>query len=411
MLALTDCTIPQAEFWDLKDKFTGFFGGVGSGKTFAGALKVLMMPRNSVGMVVAPTFPMLKTATLETFLEVAEPAGQVVSFNKADMVMTLTGNRKVFWRSADNPDRLRGPNIGWFWFDEAAYAAWKAWLVMIGRLRKSPGIAWVTSTPKGKKNWTYKNLVGPGKLAYVTAHSASNHFNIDGFVDAVSGHGSTAWQRQELGGEFVDEGGGLFMREWFPLVSAIPLGSRTTCRAWDFAATAGAGDWTVGTRVHKILVKVATDQKGRVKRRPFYFVDDVARGQWGPDMVDAKLIEMAEMDGQDATIVIEREPGSAGKRANRYVKNSLPGYRVVEEMTSGSKLIRAMPTAKLAAKKEISVVDDWWTEDFISELEEFTGNKAREVEAGEKRDEVDDQVDSLAHAVNYLERFSAVAVS
>lgn len=409
MRALLDCTIPQADFWDLKGRYTAFIGGVGSGKTFAGAVKCLMMPRNSVGLVVAPTYKILKSSTLELFKAVA--GNRILSFNQSDMVMEITGGRKIWWRSASDPNSFRGINASWFWFDEAAYAKWQAWLVVIGRARLAPGIGWITTTPRGKKNWLYKKLVQPGDLPYVTAHTASNHHNVDGFAESVAGFGSTAWQRQELGGEFVDEGGGLFQRDWLPLVTALPLGSRISCRAWDFAATAGAGDWTVGTRLHKISVKVSTDDKGKVKKKPFYFVDDVMRGQWGPDMVDSKLVEAAEMDGKGVTIVIEREPGSAGKRANRYVKNSLPGYRVVEEMTSGSKLIRAMPAAKLAAKKEISVVDDWWTEDFLSELEEFTGNKATEAEAGEKRDEVDDQVDSLAHGINYLERFAAVAVS
>jgi phage terminase large subunit-like protein len=409
MRALLDCTVPQAQFWDLKGRYTGFFGGVGSGKTFAGAVKVLSMPRNSAGIIVAPTYKILKSSTLEVFREVA--GNRILSFNQSDMVIHLTGNRKVWCRSASDPNSFRGINAGWFWFDEAAYAKWQAWLVVIGRARRSPGVGWITTTPRGKKNWTFKKLVQPGSLPYITAHTATNHFNVDGFAEAVAGFGSTAWQRQELGGEFVDEGGGLFTREWFPLVTALPLGSRLSCRAWDFAATPGAGDWTVGTRIHKISVKVSTDEKGKVRKRPFYFVDDLARGQWGPDQVDAKLVEAAEMDGKAVTIVIEREPGSAGKRANRYVKNSLPGYRVVEELTSGSKLIRAMPAAKLAAKGEISVVDDWWTDDWLTELEEFTGNKASESEAGEKRDEVDDQVDSLAHGINYLERFAAVAVS
>jgi predicted phage terminase large subunit-like protein len=409
MRALLECTVPQADFWDLKGRYTAFIGGIGSGKTFAGAVKVLTMPRDTAGLIVAPTYNILRSSTLEVLQEVA--GSRILSFNQSRMVMSLTGNRKVWLRSASDPNSFRGINANWLWFDEAAFAKWQAWLVSIQRARRSPGVIWITTTPRGKKHWLYKKLIQPGKMPYIPAHTASNHFNVDGFAEAVAGFGSTAWQRQELGGEFVDEGGGLFERNWFPLVTAIPLGQRLSCRAWDFAATAGAGDWTVGLRMHRVSVNMSTDNRGRVKRKQFYFVDDIKRGQWGPADVDRRLIEAAEEDGKKTTVIVEREPGSAGKRANHYIKNSLKGYRVVEEQTSGSKLIRAMPAAKAAARGDISVVDDWWTTAFLDELEEFTGNKATEADEGQKKEEIDDQVDALAHAINWQERSQSVAVS
>ena len=100
--------------------------------------------------------------------------------------------------------------------------------------------------------------------------------------------------------------------------------------------------------------------------------------------------------GYNCTILLEREPGSAGKRANKYLKNRLGNYDVQEEMPSGSKLTRAMPAARKAAKGEIKLLKGSWIPSFFDELEDFTGSG--------RNDETDDQVDTLSNGVNYFER-------
>lgn len=381
---LLKATDPQKEFWADESKFTAFIGGIGSGKTFAGALKVLTMPSNSTGMVLAPTFPMLRTASLRAFLEIARPAGLIESFNKSDYEMVLKGNRTIYWRSADNPDRLRGPNLGWVWMDESAMMDEETWLIAIGRLRQSPGQAWMTSTPRGTRHWLY-DLVKKSHVSVTTATSASNLFNPDDFVPSVSSIGSADWQRQELGGEFVEPGGTLFKRHWFQSVDKLPDGERLSVRSWDTAATSGGGDHSVGLRMHKIDGK--------------YYVDSVIRGQWGPDELDTIQQQTAETDGQDVSIILEREPGSAGKRINQYTRLALSDFHVVEESHTGGKYQRALPSAKEAARGGIVLVKGNWITAFLDEIADFNGEK----------DQVDDQVDGLSLAFNYL--FRKVGVS
>jgi predicted phage terminase large subunit-like protein len=381
---LLQATIPQKQFWADESKFTAFVGGIGSGKTFAGALKVLTMPSNSTGMVLAPTFPMLRTASLRAFLEIARPAGLIESFNKSDYEMVLKGNRTIYWRSADNPDRLRGPNLGWVWMDESAMMDEETWLIAIGRLRQSPGQAWMTSTPRGTRHWLY-DLVKKAHVSVTTATSASNLFNPDDFVSSVSSIGSADWQRQELGGEFVEPGGTLYKRHWFQSVEQLPDGERLSVRSWDTAATSGGGDHSVGLRMHKIEGK--------------YYVDSVIRGQWGPDDLDTIQQQTAETDGQDVSIILEREPGSAGKRINQYTRLALSDFHVVEESHTGGKYQRALPSAKEAARGGIVLVKGNWITAFLDEIADFNGEK----------DQVDDQVDGLSLAFNYL--FRKVGVS
>ena len=63
----------------------------------------------------------------------------LAEFNKADMTVRLVDGKYILCRSVDDPDLLRGPNIGWFYLDEAALVDDDVWLIMIGRLRESPG--------------------------------------------------------------------------------------------------------------------------------------------------------------------------------------------------------------------------------------------------------------------------------
>ena len=71
---------------------------------------------------------------LRTFLELVNKAGILRSFNKSDMTVDLIDGKHILFRSSDQPDRLRGPNLGWFYLDEAALMDEQTWLIMIGRL-------------------------------------------------------------------------------------------------------------------------------------------------------------------------------------------------------------------------------------------------------------------------------------
>lgn len=331
-------------------------------------------------MILAPTFPMLRTATLETFMEIAEPAGIIQSFNKADMEMRLTGDRKIFWRSADNPDRLRGPNIGWFWIDEAALCEWKTWLITIGRLRRQPAVGWITTTPQGKRHWLY-DLVRDGKVSATRAHTASNRFNPEDFVSSVSGHGEPDWIRQELEGEFIDSGGKVFMRNWFEIVDSVPPGNWMACRAWDCAATLNGGDSTVGSKI----LRVNDD----------FYINHCIGVRVGPSDVDSLIVETAKADGLGFVVLLEEEAGSSGKRANEHIIRELAGYAVISRRATGSKLTRAIPMAQLARAGRVKLVRGDWNESWLDEACDFTGEDSNDRYH-------DDRVDSASLGIGYL---------
>lgn len=379
---LNDCTDEQSQFWADDAKFRLFCGGIGSGKTFAGAIEIARQPAGSTGMVVAPDYRMLKTTSQRTFQALFGGTGLIKSHNKSDQETVLAGGRTIFWRSADDPDKLRGPNLGWIWIDEAAMCDAETWPICVGRLRESPARIWMTTTPRGKRNWLFEQ-VKKGVVSVTYATSASNKFNPEDFVASVAAVSDTNWQRQELNGEFVEEGGKVFLRNWFPMVERLPDGPFIQCRAWDCATTAGGGDWTVGVRM-KFYPRLG-----------IYTIDDVVRGQWGPGEVDQIQRSVATADGTATPIILEQEAGSAGKRANHYLRMNLPGFMVVDEPSTTNKLIRSLPLAKAAQAGKVQLLQRSWVAEVLGEILEFTGTKA---------DQHDDQVDACSLAFNWLFR-------
>lgn len=195
-------TKEQQGFWDDPAKFRAFVGGIGSGKTFAGCIEVLRQPSGSRGMIVAPTYRMLTDSTLETFRKIAGPVVQ--DYNKSDMTMKLINGAEILWRSADNPDSLRGPNLGWFWGDEFAMLPTdETWDILIGRLRLLPSRGWVTTSPRGF-NWLYHTFHNREGYSLINCSSRSNSFLPDGFVASLEAKYGGSWAAQEIEGEFAE---------------------------------------------------------------------------------------------------------------------------------------------------------------------------------------------------------------
>lgn len=207
----------QGQFTGTQAHHAAFIGGIGSGKTTAGAVRALLASQGYIGqtkrlrtpntgMIIAPTYTMLRDASLRTFEEVAN--GAIDRFQRSTMQMTLVNGSEVLWRSADAPDRLRGPNLTWVWLDEAALMSADVWPIMLGRLRQfgKQGYIWATTTPRGR-NWLYTTFVrdhaADDDYKLVQASSFDN-VHLDA---AVLAGWQAAYQgdhaRQELGGEFV----------------------------------------------------------------------------------------------------------------------------------------------------------------------------------------------------------------
>ncbi len=170
--------------------------------------------------------------------------------------------------------------------------------------------------------------------------------------------------------------GGMFKRPWFEIVPAAPVDARRV-RYWDKASTAGAGDYTVGLRM-------ARGHDG------FWYIEDVVRGQWSSGQRDTVIKQTAALDGDDATIWGEQEPGSGGKDSADAFVRMLAGYPVYVERATGDKQTRAEPFAAQCEARNVKLVQGTWNKAYLDELCTFPNGTH------------DDQVDTSSGAFNKL---------
>lgn len=189
---------------------------------------------------------------------------------------------------------------------------------------------------------------------------------------------ATASQQQQRP---VAREGGLFKREWFEIVDALPAGI-TWVRAWDFAGTKKTikndPDWTVGC-------KIGICPKGVV------YIANIVRDRVDPGGVQQMVENTAKQDGRDVRIFIPQDPAQAGKsQILYYVTKVLPGYMVSSAIVNDTKADRADPFAAQAKVGNVKLYRALWNEDFLEELSGFPGHAH------------DDQVDAAASGYTML---------
>ena len=165
--------------------------------------------------------------------------------------------------------------------------------------------------------------------------------------------------------------GALFKPDRLTLIDAEPAGMRWV-RAWDFGATAGGGDWTVGAKL------------GVRDGRPV--VADVVRIQGAPEDVERTLVATAQRDGRGVVVNLPQDPGAAGKAHVQYLTRLLSGYTVKSSPETGDKVLRAEPFASQVNVGNVSLVKGSWNAALMDEMRVFPNGMH------------DDQVDALSRA-------------
>lgn len=213
----------QLQFLESKALWRAFVGGIGSGKSFIGALDMIRRAKpDRLYLVTAPTYPMLSDASFRSFLDVARQLELLlpgdVKASPPPSIKLRTG-AEVLFRSTDNPETLRGPNLSGWWMDEASLSKREAFDILVGRLRGGGEMGWGTATftPRGKAHWTYRVFgQGAADTELVHARTDENIFLPPEFVDNVRRHYTAQQVRQELGGAFIDSGGNHYFPDSWP---------------------------------------------------------------------------------------------------------------------------------------------------------------------------------------------------
>jgi PBSX family phage terminase large subunit len=338
---------------------------------------VLRQPMGTTSLIVAPTYPMLRLGAMETILKLVAQAGIGQAWNKTELELKLLGGSRIIFRSADNPDRLRGANVGFLWLDEAAMMSADMWPMALATLRHTPGRAIATTTPRGK-NWLYETwLSGGNDYAIINSKTTDNVFLPSHFIDTLRQSMTSEMYRQEVDGEFIDPSGALFQRHWLRIVESAPANLKWS-RYWDLAAsTKTSADYTASVRValHDGVI---------------YIADGIhVKAEW-PDV--RKIITTTMQSEADTTHGIEEAlHGLAAvqelRRDSALATVPFRGIRVDKDKQS-----RAMPWAARAEGGGIALVRGNWVKSFLDEVVAFPSGAH------------DDYVDAASGAVAMLSK-------
>jgi predicted phage terminase large subunit-like protein len=425
----------QHKFCCSPKNVVGFIAGRGAGKTYSGSTKVLLDAKDGEPwMSISPDNGIITDTTLPCFIDIARKYGKLIRSVRSPYARVWFktqdgGKADIIFRSAEAPEKIRGPSKAGLWMDEASIMTKAVFDIAIATLRHrgAKNQVILTMTPRGKFHWTFELFFRPideyeslqfdhkeilhfGGQMYVKRdnteliHAASyaNPFLPEGYSERLREQYSKEFAEQEIEGNFVDLAGLMFKRVDFQYlnVADIPRGGQRI-RYWDQASTPGGGDYSVGTLMLR-------DAMGR------FIIESVIRGQWSPAERRDIMLKTANMDankyGNEVVIYVEQEAGSGGKEQMDQNVNLLAGFPVYRDRVAGSgqkksqgvmlpnqaKIVRAMPYAAQVENGNVYLVRSKWNEPFISEHVGFPYST------------FDDQVDTGSGCINKLsERISS----
>lgn len=125
-----------------RDPFLLFSGGVGSGKTTFLSLKAVQLRSENPdvpGLIVAPSWPMMKAVTLRAIKRVfTKIYGREPKLRdpQGERYLDVGGGPPIYLRTATNPGSIEGINVGWMLGDELRWWPWQSYRNAIARVRE-----------------------------------------------------------------------------------------------------------------------------------------------------------------------------------------------------------------------------------------------------------------------------------
>ena len=286
------------------------------------------------------------------------------------------------FRTAEEPDALRGEGIDFVVFDEAAHVdhLQEMWEQCVRpSLMDSRGDAWFISTPFG---FNYFNELYQRGFHDSDWHNFQYPTNANPHIDKkeIADLRRTLpalVARQEIDAEFVQLAGALFKRQNIIVLEHEPQ-NVAWVRSWDLAFTEKTtSDFTAG-------VKMGVTQDGTI------VVADVvrARFEW-PDAVRC-IANTAHLDGVATRQGIEVVSAQVGMMQTLMRDPLLVAHTFTPIEVTRDKLTRALPVVARSEQGKFAIVRAAWNQTFIDELCAFPESAH------------DDQVDATSGGMTLL---------
>jgi phage terminase large subunit-like protein len=368
--AVIQLTPQQLAFSRANTPLVGYVGGRGAGKTYAGAYRVLRRAEpEKTYLVVAPTYTMLRDFAWPCLIDLARRTRCLLDIHLSRLAVSLVNRAMIIFRTADDPDRLRGLTVAGAWLDEAALMPREVYEVVLFTLRQTPG-AWLaaTFTPQGQRHWTFDRF---GRQAddctLIHAPTRSNPFLPDDFLRLVEREAAGRLAEQELEGRFVCMEGAEWPAEFWG--DWVWVREEDMPRPADFDARALAVDPSLGKRdregdysaivflgIARGLLWVAADL---ARRPPYRIVGDTldACQRFAPHVVGIEANQFQEL------LVHEFERQSQGRFGIAW-----PTFAI---QNRAPKPLRIRRLGQYIVNRELRVLDNLGGRLLVGQLQDF----------------------------------------
>jgi predicted phage terminase large subunit-like protein len=299
-----------------------------------------------------------------------ELAGQIpgvdVHLQRREINFSDVGGGWLQFKTAEEPDSLRGEGIDFVVFDEAAHidgleTMWEQ--CVRPSLMDRRGDAWFISTPNGFNYFNDLFLRSRDQQdwsSFQFATSANPHIDYDEIAELRKTLPALV-ARQEIDAEFVQLAGALFKRQNIRILEDEPIGApwgqgAQWVRSWDLAFTEKTtSDWTAG-------IKMCLSQDGTV------IISDIVSGQmeW-PDAVRC-IANTAIMDGRSVRQGIECVSAQVGVLQTLLRDPLLLAHTFIPIEVHRDKLTRALPLVARSEQGKLAIVRGSWNQKFLDEL-------------------------------------------
>ncbi len=164
-------------------KYTGYYGGVGNGKTTAGIVKGYLLSEGfpgNFGLIGRKTYTELRDTTQKEFLDLVrlrnggslEPGPVLKQYIKGENILEFRNGSKVIFRYLDEMEKILSLNLGWFYIDQAEEVGEDVWNHLQGRLRywnPEKVKSWLADySDYSRKYWGKKTY--PTHFAFITGN-------------------------------------------------------------------------------------------------------------------------------------------------------------------------------------------------------------------------------------------------
>jgi len=334
--------------------------GRGWGKTRTGAQWVIEQARKrpgSIGCLLGATSADVRDTMIhgDSGILACSPPDFMPVWEPSKNWLTWPNKARALVRTAEKPDRVRGPNLDWAWVDE--FAAFRfieqAWEMLQMCLRKgaNPQVC-ITTTPRPLPQIIHlveQAASNKGEVVCTRGSSWDNYWVLSSrwFKRVVEG-AKGALARQEVWAEILDRVEGAlwsFEQIWALQVDHVPENLEAIVVAVDPSEEDGPDNDECG-----IIVA------GRDSNLHGYVLEDLSERCAAP--VWARKAYEAYLRWEADCIVVETNRGGKMVRATIYsvIREGEPRPRIVEVKASRGKRTRAEPCSAVWAERRFHMV-------------------------------------------------------